>query len=59
MYADIDYEAFPQENWWCEFYGNAKEPILANAPPPRGKPVEIRCFVDADHAGDILTGRVS
>jgi hypothetical protein len=49
-YADIDYEAFQKQNW-CEFYGNAKEQVPANAPPPRGKPVEIRCFVDADHAG--------
>jgi hypothetical protein len=31
----------------------------AHAPtPPRGKPVEIRCFVEADHAVDKLTRRL-
>ncbi len=53
-YADIDYASFPQENW-NEFYGDAKEHAPTNAPPPRGKPVEIRCYLDADHAGDKLT----
>jgi hypothetical protein len=53
-YADIDYASFPQENW-NEFYGDAKEHMPTNTPPPRGKPVEIRCYVDADHAGDKLT----
>jgi hypothetical protein len=55
-YADIDYESFPKENW-CEFYGNAKEHLPPNAPAPRGKPVEVRCYVDADHAGDQLMRR--
>jgi hypothetical protein len=29
--------------------------IPSNAPTPHGKPVEIRCHVDANHAGDKLT----
>jgi hypothetical protein len=54
-YADIDYDSFPKENW-DKFYGNAKEHIRPNAPTLQGKPVEIRCYVDADHAaGDKLT----
>jgi hypothetical protein len=53
-YADIDYDSFPKENW-DQFYGDAKEHIPPNAPALRGKPVEIRCYVDADHAGDKLT----
>jgi hypothetical protein len=53
-YADIDYDSFQKQNWE-EFYGDAKEHTPANAPPPLGKPVEVRCYVDADHAGDKLT----
>jgi hypothetical protein len=55
-YADIDYESFKQHNW-NEFYGDAKEHLPANAPTAYGKPVEIRCYVDADHGGDKLTRR--
>jgi hypothetical protein len=55
-YADIDYESFPQENW-SDFYGKVEEDIPPDAPRPLGKPVEIRCFVDADHAGGKLTRR--
>jgi hypothetical protein len=55
-YADIDYESFPEENW-SDFYGDVSEAIPPNAPAPLGKPVELRCFVDADHAGDKLTRR--
>ena len=32
-----------------------KEAIPGNAPPPRGKPVYVGCYVDADHAGNLLT----
>jgi hypothetical protein len=55
-YADIDYVTFPQQNW-SDFYGDAKEALPPNAPIPLGKPVEIRCYVDADHAGDKVTRR--
>jgi hypothetical protein len=53
-YPDIDYDSFTKHNW-NEFYGDAVEHIPNNAPTPLGKPVEIRCFVDADHAGDKVT----
>jgi hypothetical protein len=55
-YADIDYDSFPQQNW-SDFYGKVEESIPPNAPKPLGKPVELRCFVDADHAGDKVTRR--
>ena len=42
---------------WQDFYPDAKEPIPPNAIPPRGNPVQINAFVDADHAGDRLTRR--
>ena len=40
-----------------EFYPDAEEKIPPNAPKPRGKPVQINCFVDADHAGNLKTRR--
>jgi hypothetical protein len=42
---------------WRSFYPDAKEDIPTNAPEPRGNPVQMICFVDADHAGDQLTRR--
>ena len=40
-----------------ELYPDANEATPANAPDPRGKPVQINCFVDADHAGNVVTRR--
>jgi hypothetical protein len=42
---------------WTEFYQDSKESIPTNMPEPRGQEVEIKCFVDADHAGDKVTRR--
>jgi hypothetical protein len=53
-YAPIDYDSFPKQTW-DEFYGDAVKHLPTNAPTPLGRPVEIRCYVDADHAGDKLT----
>ena len=33
-------------------YGDVKEAIPPNAPTPRGKDVDLRLYVDSDHAGD-------
>jgi hypothetical protein len=40
---------------WSEFYKDAQENIPLNAPEPRGKPVQMYSFCDADHEGDRLT----
>ena len=40
-----------------EFYPDASESIPPNSPEPRGLPVQINCFVDADHAGNVMTRR--
>ena len=40
-----------------EIYPDALEEIPPNAPPPRGNPIQVNCFVDSDHAGDRLTRR--
>ena len=42
---------------WREFYGDIKEAIPPNAPEPLGKDVDLRMFVDSDHAGDKTTRR--
>jgi len=55
-YPPIDPDYFPSHDW-AKFYGDVKESIPPNAPPPRGKDVDIRLYVDSDHAGDHLTRR--
>ena len=42
---------------WQDFYKGATEAIPPNMPEPRGKPVTVSCFVDADHAGDTANRR--
>jgi len=42
---------------WREFYGHVKEAIPPNAPKSRGKDVDLRIYVDSDHAGDKQTRR--
>jgi hypothetical protein len=52
--VDWDASKFTKVNW-TGFYPDAEEPILPNAPEPRGMLVQINCFVDADHAGNKVT----
>ena len=40
---------------WKDFYPEANVPIPPNVPEPRGKCVQLNCFVDADHAGNQIT----
>ena len=42
---------------WKEFYPDAAEAIPHNMPEPRGRPVHMVCYVDADHAGNLMTRR--
>ena len=53
---NIDDRQFTKEEWY-DFYPDAKEEIPYNAPKPRGRAVQMSCFVDADHAGDRVTRR--
>jgi hypothetical protein len=55
-YPDIDMSVFEICDW-REFYGNVTEAILGDAPKVLGKMVDIRMFVDSDHAGDKLARR--
>ena len=40
------------EHDWTEFYGDVKEPVPDDAPNARGKEVDLRLFMDSDHACD-------
>ncbi len=42
---------------WEGFYPYAKEDVPENVPTPLGNPIQLVCYVDADHAGDLLTRR--
>ena len=42
---------------WNEAYPNIKEEIPLDMPKPKGKPVRITVYVDADHAHDQITRR--
>jgi hypothetical protein len=54
---ELDLSALNLNVAWSEFYGDVQEVIPSNAPPPRGKPVVLQLYVDADHAGDQVTRR--
>jgi hypothetical protein len=42
---------------WTEFYPDATEEIPSDAPTPLGRPATTVCYVDADHAHDVVTRR--
>ena len=42
---------------WRPFYPDAHEEMPPDLPTPLGKVVELTCFVDSDHAGDLLMRR--
>jgi hypothetical protein len=49
------YESQFHQAYWTECYRDAAEAIPPNALEPRGNFVIISCFVDADHAGNLIT----
>jgi hypothetical protein len=54
LYPPIDMTVV-KECDWKHFFGDLHEAIPPNAPPPRGKDVNLRMFINSDHAGDHLT----
>jgi hypothetical protein len=42
---------------WTDFYGDVSEAIPPKMPNSRGNPVNTTCFVDANHAGNLVTCR--
>ena len=57
LYPTIDMDVF-KPNDWKSFYGNVVESIPSNAPELRGKNVDLRLYVDSDHAGEKRTRRL-
>ena len=55
-YPTIAKDKFPVFGWE-EFYGDVMEAIPLNSPEPLGNEVDIRMYVDSDHAGDQSTRR--
>jgi hypothetical protein len=55
-YVEWNEADFPQYDW-SQIYRGAEEAIPPNMPEPRGRAVQINCFVDADHAGNRVTRR--
>ncbi len=53
---DIDQTVFPKFDL-IEFYGNVKEAIPPDMPPPHGKDFDICMMVDSDHVGEKRTRR--
>jgi hypothetical protein len=54
---DIDESAFKHDCDWTPFYGELEEELPAKMPDPLGYPVSIHCFVDSNHAGNVVTRR--
>ena len=54
---NIDERVFNPDADWRDFYGDISEELPPNMPEPKGKSVIISCFVDANHAGNMITRR--
>jgi hypothetical protein len=55
-YPSVDIGTFIKTDW-KSIYGDVKEMIPYDSPVPRGKEVELRLFVDSDHAVEQFTRR--
>jgi hypothetical protein len=55
-YHYVDMGTFIKTDW-KSMYGDVKEMIPSDSPAPRGKEVDLRLFVDSDHAGEQFTRR--
>ena len=54
---NVNEAAFNTNADWTDFYGDVREELPPKMPKPLGKPVCISCFVDANHAGNVITRR--
>ena len=54
---DFSESSYFSEFDWSEFYPDASEAIPFCVPQARGNSVVTSCFVDSDHAGDVVTRR--
>lgn len=54
---NIDERVFNSDAEWQDFYGDVREELPPSMPEPKGKSIQISCFVDANHAGNVITRR--
>ena len=52
----MDHEPEPV-HVWSDFYEDYKEVAPHDMPEPRGNALQMTCFVDSDHAGDVVSRR--
>jgi hypothetical protein len=52
----VDMRAFIKTDW-KPMWGDVKEAVPPNAPVKRGKAIDLRLFVDSEHAGENFTRR--
>jgi hypothetical protein len=50
-----DYTVLNNNADWTCFYGKVKEELPPKEPKPKGNPVTVSAFVDANHTGNIVT----
>jgi hypothetical protein len=55
-YPDVDIRAFIKTDW-KPIYGDVKEASPPNSPVTRVNAIDLRLFVDSDHAGEHFTRR--
>ena len=53
----VDEQYFNTGADWKEFYGDIEEEDPPHMPEPLGRSVRMSCFVDANHAGNVITRR--
>jgi hypothetical protein len=53
----IDVRSLSNAADWTDFYGDVAEELPPQMPEPKGKTVTTSCFVDANHAGNVVTRR--
>eukprot|EP00980_Cylindrotheca_fusiformis_P025104 scaffold13074_cov103-Cylindrotheca_fusiformis.AAC.1 len=54
---ELNMDAFNVTRWDKSIYGDVQEEIPGKCPKALGRSVQMTCFVDASHAGDLATRR--
>lgn len=55
--ANVDETVFNDGADWADFYGEVEEELPPKIPKPRGNAIKVSAFVDANHAGNVVTRR--
>ena len=57
--VEFDKTLFPKKDWGYSIYAQASSDLQDELPPsmpkPRGRGMDMRVYVDSDHAGDTVT----